>query len=62
MKNYEKYSEIVDSYYNGQKKQFFNQVKKYGKKHFLLDTINNGSFDQRTKLLFLEKVIQGGNL
>ena len=61
MKNYDKFSEILNSYYNGQEKQFFNQIRSYGKKAFLLDLINNGSHDQRTKLMLLERVIKGEN-
>ena len=57
MKNYELFSEIIDSYHNGQTRRAKNQIERYGKNVFLYDLVNHNKFSDYMKISIIQKLI-----
>ena len=56
--NINKLGAIHESYINGQFKQFKEQVKRYGKKKFILDTMNYCDFAEGVQLRIIKRAIE----
>ena len=56
--NINKFGAIYESYINGQFKQFKEQVKRYGKKQFMLDTMNHCDLAENVQLRIIKRAIE----